>query len=147
MNIEKFNIRVYGLLFNDKKEVLLCDEEMTGHRFTKFPGGGLEYGEGLHDALKREWMEELKTAIDIVRHIYTTDFFQASAFHHAQQLISIYYEVKLLQPLAIPISDIPFQFLPDSKEKICFRWAALETSLIEQLNFPIDKRVASMLTS
>ena len=41
-----FNVRVYGLLINNQNEVLVSDEQEYGMRFTKFPGGGLEYGEG-----------------------------------------------------------------------------------------------------
>ena len=142
MKIEKFNIRVYGLLFNRNNEVLVVDEEEYGLRFTKFPGGGLEFGEGLHDGLKREWLEELQTQIDVVRHIYTTDFFQSSAFNPKQQLISIYYEVKLLEPLQINLSAIPFAFNENEEEKLCFRWAQVSDSLLKQLTFPIDKLVA-----
>lgn len=142
MKIEKFNIRVYGLLFNHNKEVLVVDEEEYGLRFTKFPGGGLELGEGLHDGLKREWMEELQTEVDIVRHLYTTDFFQASAFNPGHQLISIYYEVKLIRPIETTIHMHPYSFSDSVVEKLCFRWAKIDDSLIQQLTFPIDKLVA-----
>ena len=142
MKIEKFNIRVYGLLFNPNNEVLVVDEEEYGLRFTKFPGGGLEFGEGLHDGLKREWMEELQTEVDIVRHLYTTDFFQASAFNPGHQLISIYYEVKLIRPIEATIHIHPFSFSDTTTEKLCFRWAQVSDSLLKQLTFPIDKLVA-----
>ncbi len=145
MKIEKFNIRVYGMLFNDNKQVLVVDEDEYGMRFTKFPGGGLEFGEGLHDGLKREWLEELQTQIDVVRHIYTTDFFQSSAFNPKQQLISIYYEVKLLEPLQINISEVPFSFNENEEEKLCFRWESMDETLINQLTFPVDKLVAADL--
>lgn len=46
----------------------------------KFPGGGLEWGEGIADALKREFKEELNAEIEIVRHFYTTDFFSGIGF-------------------------------------------------------------------
>jgi hypothetical protein len=46
-NSAKFNIRVYGLLINKQQEVLVTDEYRIGMYMTKFPGGGLEYGEGL----------------------------------------------------------------------------------------------------
>ena len=54
-----FNIRVYGILINDKKQILVADEYIRGGLYTKFPGGGLEFGEGTRDCLKRELKEEL----------------------------------------------------------------------------------------
>ncbi len=77
----RFTIRVYGIILNDRNEVLLSDESYRGHRFTKFPGGGLEYGEGTLDCLRREIREETGCRIEILRHLYTTDFFQESLFH------------------------------------------------------------------
>ncbi|MBS1528392.1 MAG: NUDIX domain-containing protein, partial [Bacteroidetes bacterium] len=75
----KFNVRVYGLLINDGGQVLLSDEQEYGMRFSKFPGGGLEYGEGLIDGLKREFVEECNVEVDVLSHFYTTDFFVQSA--------------------------------------------------------------------
>src|SRR3954470_4995518 len=89
----KFNVRVYGLLLDDQQRILISDEEEYGIRFTKFPGGGLEYGEGLIDALKREFIEECNAEIEVLEHIYTTDFFVKSAFNDSQ-IISVYYLVK-----------------------------------------------------
>jgi len=92
-----FNVRVYGLLINPEKEILISDEQEYGIRFTKFPGGGLESGEGLVDGLKREFKEECDLEIEIVKHFYTTDFYVKSAFNDSQ-VISVYYVVKNLTP-------------------------------------------------
>ena len=51
-----FTLRVYGLLMHEGR-VLVSDELIKGQRITKFPGGGLEYGEGLKDCLVREIRE------------------------------------------------------------------------------------------
>ena len=95
-----FNIRVYALLINDQQEVLVTDEFRFGKEMTKFPGGGLNWGEGTIDCLHRECREELGCEIRIVKHFYTTDFFQCSAFHADHQLISIYYIVNYTSPLS-----------------------------------------------
>ena len=63
-----FNVRVYGLLINERNEILLSDEQEHGFRFVKFPGGGLECGEGLIDGLKREFMEECFAEIEVTGH-------------------------------------------------------------------------------
>lgn len=71
-----FNVRVYGILINEKKQVLVSDEYIRGQYYTKFCGGGLEFGEGTRDCLKREFLEEMNLNIEVTRHLYTTDFFQ-----------------------------------------------------------------------
>ena len=101
-----FNVRVYGLLINEHNEVLLSDEQEFKHRFIKFPGGGLEYGEGLIDGLKSEFIEECNAGVEIVRHFYTTDFFVKSAFNDSQ-IISVYYVVKNIAPLDLSIKTMP----------------------------------------
>ncbi|MFM2327645.1 MAG: hypothetical protein RIR31_1847, partial [Bacteroidota bacterium] len=60
-----FNIRVYGILINENKQVLVSDEFIRGMQITKFPGGGLEFGEGTRDCLKREFMEEMNLEVAI----------------------------------------------------------------------------------
>ncbi|MBL7727959.1 MAG: NUDIX domain-containing protein, partial [Dinghuibacter sp.] len=90
------NLRVYGILITEQKQVLVSDELIRGEQYTKFPGGGLEPGEGTRDCLKREFLEEMNLQVEVGSHIYTTDFFQPSAFHNNHQIISIYYYV---QPL------------------------------------------------
>src|ERR1700679_2252025 len=105
----KFNVRVYGLLINERNELLISDEQEYGMQFTKFPGGGLEYGEGLPDGLKREFMEECNAEIEVLEHFYTTDFFVKSAFNDSQ-IISVYYKVINIKPLNLSIKTKVFDF-------------------------------------
>src|ERR1700712_647975 len=98
-----FTIRVYGILINEKKQLLVSDEFIRGSYYTKFPGGGLEIGEGTRDCLKREFMEEMNLEVAVGDHIYTTDFFQRSAFNHAHQILSIYYYAQALQDITVPL--------------------------------------------
>ncbi len=134
MEIDKFNIRVYGILINSNNLVLVCDEVVKGMHITKFPGGGLEFGEGTIDCLKREFMEETTNEIAVIEHFYTTDYFQISAYNLSHQIISIYYIIK-------PISE----FVIISKEKINFRWIDLKTISENDFTLPIDKIVGKML--
>ena len=60
-----FNIRVYGILVNEQKQVLVADEYIRGGYYTKFPGGGLEFGEGTRDCLKREFIEEMNLSVSV----------------------------------------------------------------------------------
>src|ERR1700694_944002 len=108
--MHRFNIRVYGIYINEQRQVLVSDERIRGHHYTKFPGGGLEYGEGTRDCLKREFLEEMSWRVEAGAHLYTTDFFQVSAFHPDHQIISIYYFVHPLEPLSTRLSAMPFDF-------------------------------------
>lgn len=143
---KKFNIRVYGILVNENNEVLLTDEIRGGIQMTKFPGGGLVHGEGTIDCIKREFLEELNTEIEVVKHFYTTDYYQESAFSPNHQLISIYYLVKNIEPLRVNTSANKFDFISHAENEQIFRFVELEKINENDFTFPIDKIVAKMLT-
>ena len=137
-----FNIRVYAIITNEQEEILLADEEYSGNRFTKFPGGGVEWGEGIIDALQRESHEEMYQELTNVIHFYTTDFFQLSSFNDKDQLISVYYTAKLSKPEELKIGAFPFDF---THGKPSFRWKKLLELESADLRFPIDKIVLDKL--
>lgn len=147
MSISRFVIRVYAVIVNEKKEVLLSDEYFQNTFMTKFPGGGMEFGEGPLDCLKREAVEEFGQEIDILSHFYTTDFCQKSLFHDDAQLLSIYYQAKFNSPIRFKISDKSFDFKERINGSQSFRWRSIADMDINELTFPIDKRVAERLKS
>ncbi len=147
-----FNIRVYGILLDDDKRVLVSDEFIRGSYFTKFPGGGLELGEGTRDCLKREFMEEMNLDVEVGEHIYTTDFFQISAFNNNHQIISIYYFVTPKEAITVPLRTTPFDFdenqlkiYEEKKEIESFRFIEWDLFNEESVSLPIDKVVAGLL--
>jgi 8-oxo-dGTP diphosphatase len=144
MSKEFFNVRVYGLLINNDNEVLISDEQEYGIRFTKFPGGGLEYGEGLIEGLKREFVEECNTEVEVISHFYTTDFFVKSAFNDSQ-IISIYYLVKAVSDLRFTTKTIVFDFDGDGDTLQSFRWVKLSELTVADFTFPTDQYVADLL--
>jgi len=148
----RFNIRVYGILINDQKQVLVSDELIRGKFYTKFPGGGLEYGEGTRDCLKREFQEEMNLKVEVAEHLYTTDHFQQSAFHPDHQIISIYYKVNALENINVRISETPFDFneaqiniYKETNETESFRLINWEDLFEESVTLPIDKIVVRII--
>jgi 8-oxo-dGTP pyrophosphatase MutT (NUDIX family) len=140
----QFTIRVYALIINENNEILLSDEFVLNTLMTKFPGGGLEYGEGTIDCLHREAMEEMGLEIDITGHFYTTDFFQQALFYENTQLISIYYKATLKEPHLLKTSTKKHDF--DMKEgSQSFRWVNVQTLSTSELSFPIDQKVLQLL--
>jgi 8-oxo-dGTP diphosphatase len=144
--IKHFNLRVYALIINDGY-ILLSDEFVLDTKMTKFPGGGLYLGEGPADCLKREAIEEFGQEIDIIDHYYTTHFFQKALFYTDQQLISIYYLARFPEAPRFRISEKPFDFPEMINESQSFRWARIIDLPENELSFPVDRFVLSMLKS
>jgi 8-oxo-dGTP diphosphatase len=150
--MHRFNIRVYGILINEQKQVLVADEFIRGSYYTKFPGGGLEFGEGTRNCLKREFKEEMDLEVEIGNHIYTTDYFQMSAFHPDHQIISIYYFAKALEEIKTPLRNIAFDF-NEQQLKVyqatgtteTFRFIDWNNFSAESVTLPIDKIVAGII--
>jgi 8-oxo-dGTP diphosphatase len=146
-------IRVYGILINEANEILVSDELIRGMKITKFCGGGLEEGEGTRDCLAREFIEEMNLKVEVGEHIYTTDFFQSSAFREGDQIMSIYYKVKALQPISTPLRSIPFDFderemkiYEQEKEIETFRFIPMHDFNEDCMSLPIDKIVAGIIS-
>lgn len=142
--MKHFNIRVYGLLIY-QGQILLSDEYIAGRYITKLPGGGLEFGEGSMDCLKREFMEELGIEIENIKHFYTTDFFQQSAFHPDHQIISLYYTCSSSQSEQIEVSLTQFSN-PKVHNSQAFRWVKIEDITADLFTLPIDKILATIIT-
>ena len=62
-----YRISAVGVIRNEEGEYLLCDE----HDRWAFPGGGWDYGESLHEALKRELFEEIALKSDFTEKVIT----------------------------------------------------------------------------
>ena len=150
--MQRFNIRVYGILINEKKQVLVSDEFIRGNYYTKFPGGGLEFGEGTRDCLRREFLEEMNLKVEVGEHLYTTDYFQMSAFNPDHQIISIYYAVKQLEKIAVRLSTTAFDFDEHQmaaynlhNETESFRFIEWNDLTENSVTLPIDKIVVRMV--
>lgn len=140
-----FNIRVYAIITNNFGEVLISHEHMLDMFMTKFPGGGLEFGEGTIDCLKREAIEEFGQEIEVLEHFYTTDYYQPALYYKNTQLISIYYRAQLSKPGELAVTNGP---LPSDAPlgTIAFQWVKPSMMTNGQMTFPIDKVVMKMLS-
>ncbi len=139
------------LLDESRSNVLLSDEIFDGDNFTKFPGGGLEYGEGIIDCLHREAWEELGQDIEVVHQLYTTESFQRSLFKAEDQIICVYYECRLpvnREGQRLPtfrVSDQKFDFVDRHDREQCFRWQSIRQLKAEDMSLPLDQEMVPML--
>ena len=141
--MKSFNLRVYGLLFNSKNEVLISDERRNGVSFTKFPGGGLEFGEGLSAALKREFQEEIGIEVEVGELFYVNDFLQVSAFNKDHELLSFYYFVNYADCTQIRIEKYTHPLTNEGEKQ---RWISLSELENTIFTFPLDKIVVEKIS-
>jgi len=87
----------------------------------------------------------MKQEIKIIRHFYTTDYFQPTKLlKEPQQLISIYYLIELTNPDGFKTTNKKFDFT-DVEGAQSFRWVILEDIEEGEMTFPIDRKVLGML--
>jgi 8-oxo-dGTP diphosphatase len=145
MNISNFNIRVYGLLQDAEGRILISHERIKNQAYVKFPGGGLEYGEGPSAGLKREFIEELNLPVSVDELLYATDFFIQSAFKEEDQIISIYYRVSSIELDTISTVEQWPSAESVIELKQIFQWIIPSELAEEQLNFPGDRALLKHL--
>lgn len=77
------NIRVRLLVFNVKKVLLMYDSSVG---FYFYPGGHVEFGETIKQAVEREYLEECNDKFIFQKILYIRDYFDKSKNEHALEL-------------------------------------------------------------
>lgn len=144
MQKTEYTVRVYAVILLNKNEILVTDEYHFDTKMTKFVGGGMEFGEGTLDCLQREAMEELGQELEILEHLYTTDFYQASEFYHGKQILAIYYLAKLKAEPAFEMMKIPYNF-ELKNGNFGFRCIPLQQFSAESVTLATDKKAVETL--
>lgn len=138
VKLERFNVRVYFIITGNQDEVLVSDEVIHGGYYTKFPGGGLEFGEGPKACCEREAREELGQEIEVLEHLYTTDFFVRSAFYPSHQVLAVYYRARLIEAPRFLVATEPHMHNSSSQVE-SFRWVSRVKLLSGGLSFAADQ--------
>ncbi|MFN3952380.1 MAG: NUDIX hydrolase [Thermaurantimonas sp.] len=103
----QFSIRVYAIIDSeDSNHIVACREQLSNIEMIKFPGGGLEWGEGVEDCLRRELKEELGLVFFEAHQLMVYEKAVISIFNPDVTVIPVYYKVNPLQSLEISNREI-----------------------------------------
>jgi len=134
-NFKGFNIRVYALCIVNN-ELLTLKEPYAGNIVVKLPGGGLEFGEGTADCLKREFKEELNLEITVDDAFYIQENFVPSLAKDSKQLLTLYFFATIIDLHNLEIIDKNIQEV---------NWIPLTAN--NPFTLPVDKIVFNKLQS
>jgi len=137
-----FNVRVYALVVKNNR-LLISEEQHGGVFLRKFPGGGLQFGEGVLQALHRELMEELNADVVSASLLSVTEDFVVSFLNNKQQVIGVHYLVDLKQ-------DYSDDFLNNNHLElenghIQFKWMSIDSLSAEDFTSSVDQNAFEKL--
>src|SRR5688572_10993783 len=103
----RLRVRVCGICWDDDR-LLLVNHKMAGGDFWAPPGGGLEFGQHLSDALRREFKEETNLEIELGSFLFGCEFNKAPL--HA---IELFFEVNAIGGALKTGSDPELQLIKE----------------------------------
>lgn len=114
-----FRPSVYAVIVKDGK-ILMTTVRSNGKHF--FPGGGIDLGEKVEAALKREVMEETGIEVEIEKFLdFKEQFFYWDAGDEAYHMFNLYY---LCKPIT---TDLLSDDKVDDEEAMMPRWIEIES--------------------
>lgn len=79
---------VSAVIINNDEQVLLCKSSKWNNKYV-IPGGHIELGEKIEDALKREVMEETGLSINDIKFLGLQEFINSESFTEDKHFISL----------------------------------------------------------
>lgn len=97
VSAEKPTLRVAGLLV-DERRVLMVEQERGEERYWLVPGGGVQFGETLSEALRREFVEELGLRVGVGRLLAIVESISPDP-SYAKHVVHLIFEVSAAKEL------------------------------------------------
>ena len=110
-NKYNFQVRVTGVLFNDQGQLLIVKQRLSDNRQWSLPGGKLEHGQTMEQAVIRELYEETGLTVEVWQLLYLCDVAHVNNIIHVTFLLK-YISGEITLPDnkydENPISDVRF---------------------------------------
>ena len=90
---EKLSIRPAAIIIKDNK-LLMVKTRKHGEEYYLLLGGGIEYGETIEEALKREVLEETGFIVKILKPVYINEYIHRD--NKSKRVVNIFFITKIL---------------------------------------------------
>lgn len=96
----EWRVSIYGIVIQDQKLLVIKSNE---EKLFDIPGGGVEFGESLPEALKREGLEEAGHELKAIRPIWTiVDWFYHNSEKTFYRAVQMYWQAESLGEVGNP---------------------------------------------
>ena len=130
----KFNARCYVLIRSKQNRILVMQERWQGVDLNKFPGGGLELGEGLLECIHREITEEFSSSEKLAySHFFTPTECFASRFKPQEQLLLNYFTN------STEADEQQWSLIPNDPNLLGMQWLELKAENAQWFTLQSDK--------
>jgi ADP-ribose pyrophosphatase YjhB (NUDIX family) len=135
---ETIRVRVAAIIRNSLQEILLVEQKKNPNKpsYYLLPGGGVELGEKLEDALKRELEEEIGFSPTKMKFLFIHDLIDPNLNKH---IIQIVFETDCPENLNFSLKDpsiLSVSFFPESK----LQELDIRPEIQSYFNQPLDHR-------
>ena len=130
----KFNARCYVLIRSKQNRILVMKERWQGVDLNKFPGGGLELGEGLLECIHREIAEEFSSSEKLAySHFFTPTECFASRFKPQEQLLLNYFTN------STEADELQWSLIPNDPNLLGMQWLELKAENAQWFTLQSDR--------
>ncbi|MDA3901236.1 MAG: NUDIX domain-containing protein [Spirochaetes bacterium] len=140
LNKKNIRIRVAGLLIENGSLLMVCHKK-NNRSYWLLPGGGVEYGETLQEALAREFEEELGIIVEPKDLLFSIDSIAPSGKRHIVNLVFSCSYLSGTYRLGSDKRLFDFKFLSLAELSDVTIYPSFKKQLIEYITGADNKRV------
>ncbi|HRX16212.1 MAG TPA: NUDIX hydrolase [Spirochaetota bacterium] len=140
LNNKRIRIRVAGILIENGNVLMVCHQK-NGKSYWLLPGGGVDYGETLPQALRREFEEEIGIKVEVHDLLFSIDSISPSGKRHIVNLVFICKYSSGVYRLGLDKRLSDFKFLSIEELSNATVYPSLKKQLIDYVAGEIGQKI------